>query len=270
MSAAWTEAIDAYLLAESAAGRPKTTRDLRRDQLTRFAREIGCEPSDLTADQLVTWVGKKTTWSIETRRSNRVTLNSFTSWAHAEGIIERSLSDALPKVRQNLATPRPAPDEVWAAALARADDRTRLMLRLAAEAGLRRAEVAKVHRRDLLPGPCLLVHGKGAKDRVVPITDDLAQYVRAAEGYLFPGRFGGHMEPKSVGNIMGELLPTGWSMHTLRHRFATRAYRGSRNLRAVQMLLGHASVATTQRYVAVSDNEIRAAMMAAVDQESTT
>jgi integrase/recombinase XerC len=46
--------------------------------------------------------------------------------------------------------------------------------------------------------------------------------------------------------------------------FATRAYRGTRNLRAVQVLLGHASVATTQRYCAVDDFELRAAMMTAM------
>ncbi|WP_241666389.1 tyrosine-type recombinase/integrase [Mycobacterium marseillense] len=45
-------------------------------------------------------------------------------------------------------------------------------------------------------------------------------------------------------------------MHTLRHRFATR---GTRNLRAVQTLVGHASIATTERYTAVDDDEIRAA-----------
>lgn len=48
-------------------------------------------------------------------------------------------------------------------------------------------------------------------------------------------------------------------MHTLRHRFASRAYRGTRNLRAVQTLLGHASIATTERYTQVNDDEIRAA-----------
>jgi integrase len=47
-------------------------------------------------------------------------------------------------------------------------------------------------------------------------------------------------------------------------RFASRAYRGTRNLRAVQVLLGHSSIATTERYVAVDDSEIRAAMVAAV------
>jgi site-specific recombinase XerD len=45
---------------------------------------------------------------------------------------------------------------------------------------------------------------------------------------------------------------------------ASRAYRGTRNLRAVQVLLGHASIATTERYTAVDDSEIRAAMVAAV------
>ncbi|KAA1251740.1 tyrosine-type recombinase/integrase [Mycobacterium simiae] len=64
---------------------------------------------------------------------------------------------------------------------------------------------------------------------------------------------------------MAGALPEHWTAHTLRHRFTTRAYRGSRNLRAVQTLLGHSSVATTERYTAVDDDEIRAAMMAACD-----
>lgn len=52
-------------------------------------------------------------------------------------------------------------------------------------------------------------------------------------------------------------------MHELQHRFATRGYRGTRALRAVRMLLGHASIATTEWYVAVGDDETRAAATAA-------
>ncbi|WP_336622215.1 tyrosine-type recombinase/integrase [Mycobacterium marseillense] len=141
-----------------------------------------------------------------------------------------------------------------------------MMLRLAAEAGLRRAEIARVHRRDLTRGPAgaaLLVHGKGGKLRVVPLGDDLAAAIVGASGYLFPGDEDGHLSPRWVGKLMAGALPDHWTAHTLRHRFATRAYRGSRNLRAVQTLLGHSSVATTERYTAVDDEEIRAAMMAA-------
>ena len=164
-------------------------------------------------------------------------------------------------------SPRPAPDSAWSAALAIADPRVRLMLRLAAEAGLRRAEIARVHRRDLTvghTGATLLVHGKGGKLRALPISDALAAAIARADGYLFPGDEDGHLSPRYVGKLMAGALPDHWTAHTLRHRFATRAYRGSRNLRAVQTLLGHSSVATTERYTAVDDDEIRAAMMSAL------
>ena len=62
---------------------------------------------------------------------------------------------------------------------------------------------------------------------------------------------------------VADALPDNWTMHTLRHRFATRAYRGTRNLRAVQVLLGHESIATTERCCAADNSEIRAAMVAA-------
>ena len=52
-------------------------------------------------------------------------------------------------------------------------------------------------------------------------------------------------------------------MHTIRHRFASRAYRGTRNLPALQQLLGHSNLAVTERYNAVDDSEMRAAMVAA-------
>ncbi|WP_231992692.1 tyrosine-type recombinase/integrase [Mycobacterium sp. 1164985.4] len=193
---------------------------------------------------------------------------SFFGWAHRAGHLSTNPAAGLPVMRAAAPSPRPAPDAVWIAAIAAAGPRVRLMLRLAAEAGLRRAEIARVHRRDLTRGPtgaALLVNGKGSKRRTVPVGDDLAAAIAGdgADGYLFPGADDGHPSPRYVGDLMADALPDHWTAHTLRHRFATRAYRGSRNLRAVQTLLGHSSVATTERYTAVDDDEIRAAAMAA-------
>jgi integrase/recombinase XerC len=69
-----------------------------------------------------------------------------------------------------------------------------------------------------------------------------------ANGWLFPGDTDGHLSPQWVGQLVVRVLPDGWTTHPLRHRFSSRAYRGTRNLRAVQVLLGHQSIATTERY----------------------
>src|SRR5699024_9969440 len=162
---------------------------------------------------------------------------------------------AMPHVPAAIASPRPAPDRIYMVALTKADARGRLILRLAAECGLRRAEIAQTHSRDViedLAGFSLRVHGKGGKDRIVPLPDALAAELRRLPiGWMFPGNDDGHLSPRWVGKLATELLPEDWTLHKLRHRFATRAYRGTRNIRAVQELLGHSSVGTTQIYTAV-------------------
>ena len=147
-----------------------------------------------------------------------------------------------------------------------AGERERLMIRLAGEVGMRRAEVAVCHRDDLvedLVGWSLIIHGKGNKDRAVPISDKLAADIRdyCRFGYLFPGQDDGHLSPEAVGQLVGKLMPPGWSMHKLRHRFATRKLdRPGSNLLLVSKLLGHASVATTQLYTATNNSALRALM----------
>jgi len=63
--------------------------------------------------------------------------------------------------------------------------------------------------------------------------------------------------------ICSELLGEHVTLHMLRHRFATRAYRATRNIRAVQRMLGHSSLAITERYLECDDDEMRAAMLGA-------
>ncbi|OCB46732.1 hypothetical protein A5721_11135 [Mycobacterium vulneris] len=270
----WSTHIESYLLLLVSIGRPATTVELRRNQLWHMARSVSHPPEAVTKEHITTWFGQQR-WARETRRSYRSAVRGFFAYLYEAGHIDHDPSAKLPTISQESPVPRPAPDAAWLWALEHARPRVEVMLRLAAEAGLRRAEVAQVHDDDLdTIGPRLLVHGKGARDRVIPISESLAGQIaagprghtpgdRSTSGYLFPNHSGGHLAPITVGLLITDVLPEGWTMHTLRHRFATRAYRATRNLRAVQMLLGHASVATTQRYLAVDDDEIRAAMLGA-------
>lgn len=270
----WAAHIESYLLLLASIGRPDTTILLRRNQLWHMAKSVCHRPEDVTKEHITTWFGQQR-WARETRRSYRSAVRGFFAFLYEAGHIGHDPAAKLPTISQDAPIPRPAPDAAWLWALEHARPRVELMLRLAAEAGLRRAEVAQVHDDDLdTIGPRLLVHGKGARDRVIPISEELAGQIaagprghspgdRSTSGYLFPNYSGGHLAPITVGLLITDVLPEGWTMHTLRHRFATRAYRATRNLRAVQMLLGHASVATTQRYLAVDDDEIRAAMLGA-------
>ena len=104
------------------------------------------------------------------------------------------------------------------------------------------------------------VLGKGGRRRVVPLTRRLALELRALpRGYAFPGNADGHLSAAYVSKLISRALPEGVTAHMLRHRFASRAYVGSgRDIRAVQELLGHTSVATTQVYTAVPDGALRA------------
>lgn len=275
----WSEIISDYLVAQAAAGRPQTTRMTRLSHLARAARELDCAPQAVTGEALVGWFGTQA-WQIETRRSYRNTLRSFFGWAHATGRLAADPASALPKVKARKASPRPAPENVWRSALdaanAGTDKRVAIMLGLASH-GLRRGEVARVHTDDVTRsdrGAVLRVHGKGDKIRTIPISDDLAELLErgpqshsawlASSGWLFPGSDGGHLSPRWVGRLCSRVMPDVWTMHALRHRCATRAFRGTRNLRAVQTLLGHESVATTEIYTYVDDDEVRAAMLAAV------
>lgn len=116
-------------------------------------------------------------------------------------------------------------------------------------------DVAAVLEGDA--GPSLIVRGKGDKQRIVPISEDLAKRITAAPGWLFPGRWRGHVEKSYVSRHLTRLLPDGWGPHSLRHRYATRMYETTHDLLLVSKLLGHSSVETTQIYVAMPDSRLR-------------
>ena len=114
--------------------------------------------------------------------------------------------------------------------------------------------------RDLV-GWSLVVYGKGGKVRVLPLPAALAMGLLArGQGFAFEGAVEGHLSARRVGEVAQGVLPAPWTIHKLRHRFATDMHNEYGNLEAVRKLLGHASVATTQRYIATDDGVLRAMM----------
>lgn len=257
----WSSVLGAYVTALRAAHRSPGTVRLHRHYLRHLARHVDHPLTASTAD--LARALAVPTWSAETRKSARGALVSFYRWAHGSGLLDVDPAAGLPPVTVPAGQARPAPDAVLGAALLRAHPREALMLLLAAYAGLRCAEIARVHARDYVDG-LLYVHGKGGKVRVVPVEHpDLVAALTRAGGYLFPGRDGGHLSPGTVSRLLSRALPEAWTGHTLRHRFATRAYAGTRDVLAVGRALGHARPETTQRYVQLPPDALLAVVRAA-------
>lgn len=252
--------IDRYAAWCDAGGKRRSSTYIRTRYLHRLARHVdllGASEADLVA-----WMGAHR-WAPETRRSVRSSLLCFYTWAQVHELRADNPVVNLPPVRVPPPCPRPVSDSALRAARMRAGANGRLMLDLGALAGLRRAEIAGL-RRDDVDGDLVRVRGKGGRVRVIPVPAELAARLLACPpGPVFPGRFGGCVCPDHVGRTLSRLLGEGLTAHSLRHRYATRAYAGTRDILALQELLGHSSPETTRRYVRVSMEALRATAAAA-------
>lgn len=266
----WSVLVEHWAAWMRAAGAPETTVALRVYYVVRLARaHAGVDLLALDVDALAAWIAAGR-WSPNTAKSARSALRSFYGWARETGRVAVSPAHLLPPVRVPRARPKPTPEQAYRAAVAAADPRARLAIRLAGVCGLRRGEIARVRGDDVeadLLGYSLRVVGKGGHVRMVPVPDDLAgelrQAAEAGGGWVFPSPAGGHLTPHHVAKIVTRWLPEGVTTHSLRHRCASSAYAGTRDLRAVQELLGHARPETTAGYVLAPEDSIRAAVNAA-------
>jgi integrase/recombinase XerC len=149
--------------------------------------------------------------------------------------------------------------------------RDEAVLTLLYGAGLRISEALALKGADAKASAGLRVKGKGGRERVVPllpaITDAMARYIQlcpfpiASDGPLFLSRTGLSLGPRPIQLVMETLriqlgLGSRATPHALRHSFATHLLQNGGDLRAIQDLLGHASLSTTQRYTAVDETKL--------------
>jgi integrase/recombinase XerC len=248
----------------------------RRCILDRLGRYIGAPVLYATGEQLLAWQTERAALVLPTtRRSELAALRAFYTWAVSEGFIDRDPTARLPIPKEPRRVPRPMPDHRLTAAMQAGDDTMRVILGLAAFAGLRAKEIGLLDWSEVTldgPEPLLtVVNGKGGKGRVVPLSPLLVGLLAALpdrHGPVVRRRLGrvGHNSANLISKRAADhLRACGISerLHAGRHRFATTAYRGTRDLRAVQDLLGHASPTTTAVYAAPSSGAAYSAVLAA-------
>jgi len=269
LSGEWTAAVRQYMYAMKLAGNSDVTITNHKYSARRFAEMLTQRgwntPAEVPADGLIFWYLDQE-WAPSTRRCYRAILRAFFAAQVDAGQLMHNPAERLPKAPGGAHRPRPARDPLIAAAVLAADERTQLLIELMAYIGLRRAEAAQVRREDVQGGPGtyeLRVLGKGLKLRILPLSDYLGdKLLSCPPGYIFPSTNTGHdhIHVSRVNQLISTVLgEAGISPHMLRHRFATRVYAETKDIRAVQELLGHASVTTTQIYVGVSDAAMRSA-----------
>jgi integrase/recombinase XerC len=206
-------------------------------------------------------------------------VRSLYRWLAREGLVEQNPAKLVstPKLPKKL--PRvPTIEEMNTVIdgempeVATFPERDRLMLELLYGCGIRNSELTGINLEDIgMSAEAILIRGKGKKERYVPFGDAvkaaLAAYlperqkllatIRERSNALLINRRGGRLTTRSVGRIIKKIavakgLSPDVHPHTLRHAFGTHMLEEGADLRAIQELLGHERLATTQRYTQLS------------------
>jgi integrase/recombinase XerC len=295
----WDEAIDAYArhLASDRGFSEHTVRGYRGDldDLARHALlTTGAGPDALGLELLRDWLWRASESGLAKSTLGRraAAARGFTRWLAATGIAPADAGDRLKAPRPDQHLPRVLTRAQVDGVLAALADRTGtgdpLALRdlaiveLLYASALRVSELAGLRVADIDRGRLTLrVLGKGSKERVVPFGVPAARalddYLGAARpvlaaratsnadpGLVFLGSRGAPVSTRAIYELVASLLrelpgsgPSG--PHALRHTAATHLLDGGADLRAVQELLGHASLSTTQIYTHVSSERLKQA-----------
>lgn len=281
------DALDRWLSELAAVrGRADKTLDAYRSDVLGFLRFVQGYEGDglgiaalgrLSTRTIRAWMAAERGRGLSSRSMARAlsAVKNFVAWvAEREGFDPTPvLMTRSPRFKKNL--PRPLAEDAarsmldtvelqategWVAA------RDLAVVTLLYGCGLRISEALGLTAAALPLGESVRIVGKGGKERVVPVVPAaqaaVADYVRACpfrlepDAPIFRGVRGGALNPRHIQKVMEQSraqlgLPASATPHAMRHSFATHLLNAGGDLRAIQELLGHASLSTTQAYTAV-------------------
>jgi integrase/recombinase XerC len=248
--------------------------------LASFLGRAGADLASATGPMLRRWLANLRTreYAQSSLARKAASARTFYRWAVRRGILTADPAAQLsrPAVASRLPTVLKTAEAAELVEVAEQVDpaglRDRAILELLYSSGLRVAELCSLDVPDVdLGGRRVRVLGKGGKERVVPIGDHAAAAVESylargrpamrpaeeTQAALFFNRRRNRLTPRDARTIVDRYVRAALggrkvSPHTLRHSFATHLLEGGADIRTVQELLGHASLATTQRYTHVS------------------
>lgn len=259
-------------------------RDL--DKLLAFLDKEGVEPLQLKVDHLHEFAAALYDIGLDSRTQARILsgVRAFCRFLLITGRIEADPGELLPSPKRGVHLPEVLAVEEIDALLAairldtKEGQRNKALVELLYSCGLRVSELCSLKISDLfLDDGFIKVHGKGSKERLVPISPravkELRLYFTDRNMWQIPPEYQDYVfitvrrGVRNIGRIMvfhliKELavragITKNISPHTLRHSFATHLLEGGANLRAIQMMLGHESIATTEIYTHVDRSRLR-------------
>lgn len=249
-------------LWQRAARRSERTVTERTTVIRRFLTESGANPRTATPMDIARWISGHENWGPSTVATYFSYLQSWHKWLV---LLDHRTDNPMLKLAAPAAperSPRPVSDDglLRLLELSGVHRRTRVMILLAALAGLRVSEIAKFRGEDI-DGDRIYIIGKGGKRAWVPLHPLLAAAAATMprRGYWFPGnsrRPGKPILSKVVSEIIGQAMRranVAGTPHSLRHWYGTSLLAAGADLRTVQELMRHSSVQTTQIYTKVPD-----------------
>jgi site-specific recombinase XerD len=280
--ASWSAALERFDDWQLAHGMgEKTRRAYRADlaQLAAWAAERGLEPRDLGHRELRHFAGvvSERGAAKSTVARKLAAIRTFYRQLVERGELSANPADLVSSPKKDSYLPRVLKPAEVAELLERIpastplDVRDRAMLELAYAAGLRAEELVNLDTSDVDPdGEQVRVEGKGGRTRVVPAGEHawraLERYLARARAALdggdsealFLSKSGRRLSTSDVRRRLRlQARRAGITPHTLRHSYATHLLEGGADLRAIQELLGHASIATTQTYTRVESGRLK-------------
>jgi integrase/recombinase XerC/integrase/recombinase XerD len=281
--------LDADLMRRRAAERTRRAYGIDAGQFASWASAAGLEPQSVTTRDLRRYAAEL---SREQRAATTVarklaSLRSLFGVLREHGEVTQNVAELVSAPKRGSYLPRVLKPSELAALLDRIpastalELRDRALLELAYASGLRAEELVNLDLESLsFDGEEVRVEGKGGKTRIVPVGEPalraITRYLERGrpalateprEQALFLSKSGRRLQTSDVRRRLGvwaraAALQGGVSPHALRHSFATHLLDGGADLRAIQELLGHSSISTTQIYTRVESARLLSAYRA--------